>query len=35
MLATRIRQKDGIFYFASSRAKDILDQVCFFRCYSR
>src|SRR5436190_16692227 len=29
MLATRIRQKDGIFYFASYPAKDVLDKVRF------
>lgn len=29
MLATRIRQKDGIFYFASFKAKDILNRVRF------
>jgi DGQHR domain-containing protein len=29
MLATRIRQKDGIFYFASFKAKDILSRVVF------
>jgi len=29
MLATRIRQKDGIFYFASIPAKDILARVRF------
>ena len=29
MLATRIRQKDGIFYFASIPAKDILAKVRF------
>jgi DGQHR domain-containing protein len=29
MLATRIRQKDGIFYFASCPAKDILNKVRF------
>ena len=29
MLATQIRQKDGIFYFASYRAKDLLDKVRF------
>ena len=29
MLATRIRQKDGIFYFASFKAPDILSRVRF------
>ena len=29
MLATRIRQKDGIFYFASCPAKEILGKVRF------
>jgi len=29
VLATRIRQKDGIFYFASFKAKDILSRVVF------
>src|SRR6476620_6207484 len=29
MLATRIRQKDGIFYFVSFKAKDILSRVKF------
>ncbi|MGZ8228869.1 MAG: DGQHR domain-containing protein, partial [Burkholderiales bacterium] len=29
MLATRIRQKDGVFYFVSYPAKDILDKVRF------
>ena len=29
MLATRIRQKDGIFYFVSFKAKDILTRVRF------
>src|SRR5262245_62545476 len=29
MLATRIRQKDGIFYFVSFKAKDILSRVRF------
>jgi DGQHR domain-containing protein len=29
MLATRIRQKDGIFYFASYPARDVLDKVRF------
>src|SRR2546421_10714635 len=29
MLATRIRQKDGIFYFASFKAKDVLNRVRF------
>ena len=29
MLATRIRQKDGIFYFVSFKAKDILARVHF------
>jgi len=29
MLATRIRQKDGIFYFASCPAQDILSRVRF------
>src|SRR5438132_11752942 len=29
MLSTRIRQKDGIFYFVSFKAKDILSRVRF------
>jgi DGQHR domain-containing protein len=29
MLATRIRQKDGIFYFVSFKAKDLLGRVRF------
>ena len=29
MQATQIRQKDGIFYFASYRAKDLLARVRF------
>jgi DGQHR domain-containing protein len=29
MLATRIRQKDGIFYFVSFKAKDVLSRVRF------
>src|SRR5205809_6683330 len=29
MIATRIRQKDGIFYFVSSKARDILNRVKF------
>src|SRR5688500_4920106 len=29
MIATRIRQKDGIFYFASSPAADVLSKVRF------
>ena len=29
MLATRIRQKDGIFYFVSYKARDILNRVKF------
>src|SRR5919201_4112734 len=29
MLATRIRQKDGIFYFVSFKATDILSRVRF------
>lgn len=29
MLATRIRQKDGIFYFASYPAKEVLEKVRF------
>jgi DGQHR domain-containing protein len=33
MLATRIRQKDGIFYFASCPAKDILGKVRFISRY--
>ena len=33
MLATRIRQKDGIFYFASYLAKDILAKVRFISRY--
>jgi hypothetical protein len=27
MQATQIRQKDGVFYFASYRAKDLLAKV--------
>jgi DGQHR domain-containing protein len=35
MQATRIRQKDGIFYFVSYPAKDVLDKVRFIsRFYS-
>ena len=33
MLATRIRQKDGIFYFASVPAKEILAKVRFISRY--
>lgn len=33
MLATRIRQKDGIFYFAGYPAKQILDKVRFISRY--
>ena len=33
MLATRIRQKDGIFYFASCPAKEILSKVRFISRY--
>jgi len=29
MLATRVRQKDGVFYFVSYRAKDLLAKVRF------
>ena len=29
MLATRIRQKDGLFYFASYPAKEVLERVRF------
>ena len=29
MQATQIRQKDGVFYFASYRAKDLLAKVRF------
>src|SRR5881396_3590093 len=29
MIATRIRQKDGIFYFVSFKARDILSRVRF------
>ena len=29
MLGTRIRQKDGIFYFVSFKAKDLLNRVRF------
>lgn len=29
MLATRIRQKDGIFYFVSFKARDVLNRVRF------
>ena len=29
MLATRIRQKDGTFYFVSFKARDILSRVKF------
>jgi len=33
MLATRIRQKDGVFYFASILAKDVLAKVRFISRY--
>jgi DGQHR domain-containing protein len=33
MLATRIRQKDGIFYFVSYKADDLLDRVAFTSRY--
>lgn len=33
MLATRIRQKDGIFYFISFPAKQVLDRVRFISRY--
>ncbi|HWI15107.1 MAG TPA: DGQHR domain-containing protein, partial [Burkholderiales bacterium] len=33
MQATRIRQKDGIFYFVSYPAKDVLDKVRFISRY--
>ncbi|MBI2320035.1 MAG: hypothetical protein HYU75_24300, partial [Betaproteobacteria bacterium] len=33
MLATRIRQKDGIFYLVSYPAKDILSKVRFISRY--
>ncbi|HEY9446450.1 MAG TPA: DGQHR domain-containing protein [Burkholderiales bacterium] len=33
MLATRIRQKDGVFYFVSYPAKDVLDKVRFISRY--
>jgi DGQHR domain-containing protein len=33
MLATRIRQKDGIFFFVSYPAKDVLDKVRFISRY--
>ena len=33
MLATRIRQKDGIFYLASYSAKEILGKVRFISRY--
>ena len=29
MQATQIRQKDGVFYFVSYRAKDLLAKVRF------
>ena len=29
MLATRIRQKDGVFFFASYPAKEVLERVRF------
>ncbi|HEX5000033.1 MAG TPA: DGQHR domain-containing protein [Terriglobia bacterium] len=29
MLATRIKQKDGVFYFASFKARDVLNRVKF------
>jgi DGQHR domain-containing protein len=33
MLATRIRQKDGLFYFASYPAADVLNKVRFISRY--
>jgi len=33
MLATRIRQKDGVFYFVSYPAKEVLDRVRFISRY--
>src|SRR5262247_454875 len=33
MLATRIRQKDGTFYFISYKAEDLLDRVRFTSRY--
>src|SRR3989442_5654238 len=33
MLVTRIRQKDGLFYFVSYRATDLLDRVTFTSRY--
>ena len=33
MLATRIRQKDGIFYFASYPAAEVLNKVRFISRY--
>lgn len=33
MLATRIRQKDGLFYFVSYPAKEVLDKVRFISRY--
>ena len=33
MLATRIRQKEGIFYFVSYKAADLLDRVVFTTRY--
>jgi DGQHR domain-containing protein len=33
MLATRIRQKDGVFYFVSYPAKDVLSKVRFISRY--
>jgi DGQHR domain-containing protein len=33
MLATQIRQKDGLFYFASYPAEDLLDRVRFISRY--
>ena len=33
MLATQVRQKDGVFYFASFPAEDLLDRVRFISRY--
>ena len=36
MLATQVRQKDGVFYFAAYPAEDLLDKVRFIsRFYAR
>src|SRR5260370_41959832 len=35
MQATQIRQKDGVFYFVSYRAKDLLSRVRFISRFYR